>query len=145
MADESETNFTHLRITIPFPCKARYNGIDYVWKKGGESLNLPLGAAQHCFGFGQDDKAAAFHRVGWITTVDTLESAQAKLDQCEFLPLKQVYEIAPSAPKRGRPRISNARSLVNAGGTKGPASENPNPVPDDQDDDDEDDISAEAI
>ena len=147
MADDSEQAFTHLRITVPFPCKGRFNGIDYVWKKGGESLVVPIGAAQHCFGFGLDDKSLAFHRIGWISTVATMEDALAKLEQCSFMPLKQVYEIAPSAPKRGRPRISNARSLVNAGGTKGPAAETPHPAPDDQDDEDDedDDVSAEAI
>jgi len=145
MADESETNFTHLRVTVPFKCKGKYANIEYSWK-GGESLTMPIEAARHLFGFGLDDKAPAFHRIGLLSANTTLEWATELLGQCTFQPLKQVYEIAPSAPRRGRPpKISNDRSLVNAGGTKGPVSENPAPVPDDHDDDEDDDVSAEAI
>lgn len=148
MSEQNEPGFSHLRITVPFKLKCRFGGIDYAWPKGGEALNVPIEAARHCFGFGLDDKAPSFHRLGWLTTSDTMETAQAKLDQIDFQPIRQVFEIQPRASRRGRaPKISNDRSLVNAGGTKGPSSENPDPVPDDPDDDDEDedDIPAEAI
>jgi len=148
MSEQNEPAFSHLRIVVPFKLKCRYGGIDYVWAKGGEAINVPIDAARHCFGFGLDDKASAFHRLGWLTTSDTLETAQAKLEQIDFQPIRQVFEIQPGAPRRGKARrISNDRSLVNAGGTKGPGAETPNPVPDDpdEDDDEDDDQPAEAI
>ena len=144
MSEQNEAAFSHLRIVVPFKLKCRYGGIDYVWAKGGESLNLPIEAARHCFGFGLDDKGPSFHRLGWLTTSDTMETAQAKLDQVEFQPIRQVFEIQSAPPRRGRPaKISNDRSLVNAGGTEGSDSGKPKPAPADQDEDD--DTSAEAI
>lgn len=142
MAEQNEPGFSHLQIVVPFKLKVRHHGVDYVWKKGGEAITMPIEAAEHCFGFGLDDKSRAFHRLGWLTSSDSAESAQEKLESIEFRPVRQVFEIQAG---RNRKKSSNARSLVTAGGAAGPDSESPNPVPDDQDDDEDDEVSAEAL
>lgn len=72
--------------------RGRFHGVDYRWKSG-DALTLPIAAAVHIFGFGRDDKSAAFHRLGWSARTGTLEQAENLLSQISFEPVHQIYEL----------------------------------------------------
>jgi hypothetical protein len=109
--------------------RGRFNGVWYDWKPG-ESLDMPIKAAEHLFGFGLDDKISAFHRLGWVNSRDTIEDAQKKLEMMSFDPIQQVFQMSGKGGKKLRlsrtaqamldaQGTGNDRSLVNAGGTEG--------------------------
>lgn len=145
-----------LAVTSNFPKKfaGRYHGVDYAWKPG-ETVNMPIDAAVHIFGFGEEDKTRALHRAGFLSTVADIEGAMEKLGMFSFAPVEQVFEISGTRARRAKRRaaatidasshISDDRSPVSAVGSEG-AAERPAPEdPDDEDEDDEDDdIHAEA-
>lgn len=79
----------------------RFHGVDYVWQPG-EVANVPHEAAVHIFGVGVDDKAAALHRLGWLTMIADMDSALARLKLIKFEPVRQVFEMAPARTKRSR-------------------------------------------
>jgi len=138
-----------LAVTSNFPKKfrGRFHGTDYLWKPG-DTVNMPVDAAVHIFGFGEEDKTRALHRAGFLTTMEEMDAAMEKLGQFSFAPVEQVFELTQTRRSRRRretidvAQISNDRSPVNAGGSEG-ESERPF-SPDDPDEEDEDDDDDEA-
>jgi len=62
--------------------KARYDGKDYVFKDN-DPVDVHTEVAAHVFGFGVEDKKAAFHRLGWLLDA-SYEDAMARLDDIQF-------------------------------------------------------------
>jgi hypothetical protein len=119
--------YLRVRNGLPTKIRGRFNGITYEWTPG-ESVDMPVAAAQHLFGFGLDDKTSAFHRLGWVNSQATVEDAQLKLSMMSFDPIQQVFQMAGKKAKklsrtaqaiRDEQGTGNDRSLVNAGGTEG--------------------------
>lgn len=135
-----------LAVTSTYPKKftGRFHGVDYVWKHS-DTVNMPVEAAAHIFGFGEEDKTRALHRAGFLTTLDDMDNAMAKLGQFSFAPVEQVFEIAGTSARRRRRAaavidadpISNERSPVNAGGSEGASDSAPDGPGDEEDDDDD--------
>jgi hypothetical protein len=72
--------------------RGRYDGKDYVFKPEIPT-DIPLAAARHIFGLGLDDKSQAFNQLGWLVPGrDTLESAEAKLEEITFMPGRTVFD-----------------------------------------------------
>jgi hypothetical protein len=93
--------------------KARYDGKEYVFNNG-EPTDVHQLAAAHIFGFGQDDKTNAFHRLGWLATNDQSDALE-KLKLIEFGDVPSPAVSITTAPKhRGRPRISKLTPLATA-------------------------------
>jgi hypothetical protein len=90
-----------LQVTSKLPKKfsARFHGVEYVFATG-EPVTMPLEAARHIFGVGEDNKLPAFHRLGWVTVTAQLESAMKKLKDIKFEPVKQVYELSQAMERR---------------------------------------------
>jgi len=65
----------------------RYDGKDYLFMPGKPTM-LTLEAAQHIFGLGEEDKAPALNKLGFLIPgkegCDTLEAALEKLDKFTF-------------------------------------------------------------
>jgi hypothetical protein len=98
--DLTDIQFLEVTSRLPKKFTARHFGIDYTFKQN-EPVNLPVEAAHHIFGFGDDDKTPALHRLGWLTHTEGMEEALAKLGSIEFEPVKQVFELA-SKPRAGK-------------------------------------------
>ena len=79
--------------------KQKFHGVEYDFVPG-EPVTMPVEAAAHIFGVGQQDKLPAFHRLGWVTTTQQIEGAMKKLKDIKFEPVKQVYEIATARADR---------------------------------------------
>jgi len=93
--------------------KARYDGKEYVFANG-EPTDVHHLAATHIFGFGQDDKTNAFHRLGWLTD-NSYEAAIERLLDIQFEDIPSVaVNIKSGAAKRGRPKISSPTPLADA-------------------------------
>lgn len=58
--------------------RGRYDGLDYEFRPG-ESEDIPLAAAAHIFGFGQENKHPALRRLGWFARSEDEEMAMTKL------------------------------------------------------------------
>lgn len=138
----ADFDFQHLVVTskLDKPFKARFHGVDYEFKRG-KGVEMPVEAAAHIFGFGEEDKTRALHRLGWLTTTEGMEAARERLDRIDFLPADQIIEIRrPNKARRealtvdGAP-ISNDRSPVNAGAVEeGPGNQPPDDGQDNEDD-----------
>lgn len=79
--------------------KQSFHGVEYDFVPK-EPVTLPTAAAVHIFGFGQDNKLPAFHRLGWVTVTAQVESAMKKLKDIKFEPVKQVFEIDSARERR---------------------------------------------
>src|ERR1700689_5060856 len=123
--------------------KGKFHGTEYAWKPG-DTVNMPVEAAAHIFGFGEEDKTRALHRAGFLSTVDDMDAAMEKLGKFSFSPVEQVFEIAGTRARRARraattiDQISDDRSPVSAVGSEG-AAERPAPEDPNEDEDDDDD------
>jgi hypothetical protein len=105
------------------PLHAAYHGEPYDWE-AGETVKLSTEAARHIFGFGLDDKTAAFHRLGWLNTrrEGKMEDALARLEQIEFVPVRQLFEVSsePLKAKGKKVKVNvSDRSLADAGVSAG--------------------------
>ena len=115
----------------------RFDGVDYVFEPE-EPVNMSLAAAQHIFGLGEEDKAPALNKLGFLLPDRpdcTLEKALEKLDMFSFDQGRIVFdsdaeedetEGAPrAAPKRNRgtapPRQVSGGAT--AGGSQPPAAD----------------------
>ncbi len=128
-----------LRVTngLTEKVKGRYDGVDYLWKPG-EVRDIPLEAAQHIFGFGQDDKSRAMNRLGWMPSSAQADEAYEKLASISFDMVEQVFQL----PKQGKgKKLGNARSPVTAEGSEGGAAPKGAASPEDSDEG----IDSEAI
>jgi hypothetical protein len=137
--------FLAVKSNFPKNFKGKFHGIEYAWKLG-DTINMPVEAAEHIFGFGLEDKTRALHRAGFVNTMEDIEAGMAKLALFSFAPVEQVFELTQTrrARKARTARISDDRPPVNAVGSEG-AVERPAPDdPDEDDDEDEDDERVEA-
>lgn len=136
-----------LAVTSNFPkkFKGKFHGVEYEWKPGA-TVNMPIEAAAHIFGFGEEDKTRALHRAGFLSTVEDMDAAMEKLGMFSFAPVEQVFEIAGTRARRARraattidaaPQISVDRSPVTAVGSEGTEQSAPDGPGDDDDEDDE--------
>lgn len=111
---------------------AAFHGDEYEWSPG-ETLRLSYDAAKHIFGFGLEDKAPAFHRLGWLNTRPDcqMKDAEARLRNIGFAPVKQEFIPQPDAPlprqRAGRKeKVSgSARSLAPSEDSTGEAETSP--------------------
>jgi hypothetical protein len=129
-----------LAVTSNYPktFKGKFHGVEYVWKPG-DVVNMPVDAAEHIFGFGQDDKTKALHRAGFLNTLQDMDEAMEKLGMFSFAPVEQVFELTQNRRARKArvaARISDDRSPVTVDVSEGAVER---PAPDDTDEDDEDD------
>ena len=101
------------------PIVMGFHGDRYEWAPG-EKLICSEEAARHIFGYGMEDKSAAFLRIGWLNTrVDCqLKDAMKKLSKIKFRPVQQVYEMSQARPRRAKASVSD-RSLTDAGDSNG--------------------------
>jgi len=106
---------------------AKFHGVEYFFKCG-KAVNMPVEAVAHVFGFGQDDKSRALHRLGWLTLTNDMEGALEKLNQVSFMPIEQVFELRSTRPRKARralivegaaSAIGDDRSPVNADESEG--------------------------
>lgn len=97
--------------------KARYDGRDYVFKDG-EPTDIHMLAAKHIFGFGEDDKTNAFHRLGLLNNM-TMEMALEWLNDIEFgdVPSPAV-DIGPRKARRAK-QTGSPTPLADAGADDG--------------------------
>lgn len=78
---------------------ARFHGEEYRFKIN-DPVTMPMAAAAHIFGVGEDNKLPAFHRLGWVTVTAQLDSAMKKLKDFKFEPVKQVFELDSARERR---------------------------------------------
>lgn len=71
--------------------KARYDGKDYVFAPD-QTVACPVEAAQHIFGYGQDDKTRSLHRLGWITSNGQTEAALERLKDFTFVEAQVTFK-----------------------------------------------------
>lgn len=92
--------------------KGRYDGKDYVFRDG-DPTDVHQLAVKHIFGFGDPDKTAAFHRLGWLNDV-TYEAALERLKDIDFddVPTPPV-DISPDK-RRSRKQIGSPPPLAGA-------------------------------
>jgi hypothetical protein len=79
--------------------KARFHGEEYDFQIK-VPVTLPMDAARHIFGVGEDDKLPAFHRLGWVNLTADMEVAMEKLRAMKFEPIEQVYELKGARDRR---------------------------------------------
>lgn len=77
----------------------------------GTTVEIPLLAAKHIFGYGEDDKTSHLVRLGWLRISNEVDQAMAKLAKFQFdtqKPMKGhskapvVDKVAPLPLKGGR-------------------------------------------
>ena len=87
-----------------------FNGERYTFAVGA-TVEIPLLAAKHIFGYGVDDKTPHLVRLGWLRMSNEVEQAMSKLAKFRFdtqRPLKGhskapvVDKVAPLPLKNGR-------------------------------------------
>jgi hypothetical protein len=118
--------------------RGRFDGEDFEFPPG-KAVNIPLDAAKHIFGLGEEDKSQALNMLGWLVPGrDTMKDALTKLDKVSFLEGRTVYadeegfeDAEPPGqverPRRktgGRPHVAGPGGESEAGG-RPPASANP--------------------
>lgn len=114
------------------PIAGRFNGVDYLFGHD-KPLDVPIDAARHCFGFGQQDKTEAMHRLGWSKTNHDLPLALERLARVAFMEPQLVYEQTEDAPrKRGRKNMGDVSRPHGSSAADGSDGEGP-PSPDDLD------------
>jgi hypothetical protein len=100
--------------------KGRYDGTEYVFKIG-EPTDIHNLAATHIFGFGQDDKTNAFHRLGRLAGDDNYEMAMEWLRDIEFGEVPSpAIDIKAGAERRAN-KTGSPTPLVDAGAEDGAA------------------------
>jgi hypothetical protein len=115
----------------------RFDGEDFEFAPEVPTC-LPLDAAKHIFGLGNEDKSQVLNALGWLVPGEhgmTYKEALAKYDQISFLQGRTVYDDEPSTgddalPMRGarnktggRPHVTGPGGESAAGGE--PAAANP--------------------
>ena len=82
----------------------RHDGTEYVFATN-EEVEIPLGAAKHIFGYGEDDKEPYFVRLGWMKMNIDYDKAMARLGEFTFSlePAKKVHLSAPVVERVAAP------------------------------------------
>ncbi len=96
-----------------FAIKGRYDGQDYSFPPG-EPVAVPVEVANHVFGWGQPDKTRALHRLGWLSTADSMSQAQERMNRIIFEEVVQSY--APKERKTQANQVANSKKPVLAEG-----------------------------
>jgi hypothetical protein len=119
--------------------RGRFDGEDFVFPPE-VPVCLPLEAAKHIFGLGNEDKAQALNALGWYVPGGlTLKQSLDKLDNISFLTGRTVFEDedvkladddAPAPPRArtktgGRPHVASSPGGESEAGDQGSASANP--------------------
>ena len=86
------------------PATGRYENVEYVFETNKE-LEIPLAAAKHIFGYGDDDKTQYFVRLGWMKMNTDLPRAKERLAEFVFSsePSKKVHLSAPVVERVAAP------------------------------------------
>jgi len=111
--------------------EGRYDGKDYLFEVD-KPTDVHQTAATHIFGFGQADKGAAFHRLGWLATM-SLKEAQTKINDVEFLEVPSPAVDIGAGKKSRRTKTSSPTPLADAGVETGEDSSSPDKAPEDFD------------
>jgi len=132
--------------------KGRYDAVDYVFRTD-VPVDLPLEAAVHIFGLGNEDKTQALNMLGVLVPGrDTVEDALKWLDNFSFQQGKTVFEdeLAPRRVARSKPVATGSRKsgpssqLAGPGGNEGeeaaPSSPAEPPAQDDAAEDDDEGV-----
>jgi len=86
------------------PATGRCNGVEYTFETNKE-LEIPLEAAKHIFGYGDDDKEPYFVRLGWMKMNTDLPRAKERLAEFVFAsePANKVHLSAPVVERVAAP------------------------------------------
>jgi len=103
--------------------EGRYDGKDYIFLND-EPTDVHQSAAVHIFGFGQGDKVAAFHRLGWLNSM-SLKEAMALLGDIEFQEVPSPAVNISSGKKSKRSKTSSPTPLADAGVDEGEGNTSP--------------------
>lgn len=107
--------------------RGRYDGKDYVFKKG-KPTDITLEAAAHIFGFGEENKTQALNMLGWLTPGrDTIEDAMAKLDNISFLVGRTVFDEEPELESTKEPGDAPTSQVPVGKGRRGAVAPPQNP------------------
>lgn len=118
-----------IRVTshLDKPVKGRYDGKDYVFVPEEPTL-LSLEAAQHIFGLGDEDKAPALNKLGFLVPGKegcTLEDALEKLDHFTFDQGRVTFDPDENEPGQTAKRTGGRRPHVPTGGVPAGGSQPP--------------------
>lgn len=82
----------------------RCNGTEYVFATN-EEVEIPLAAAKHIFGYGEDNKEPYFVRLGWMKINTDYDKAMSRLGEFMFSsePAKKVHLSAPVVERVAAP------------------------------------------
>ena len=82
----------------------RFENVEYVFETNKE-IELPLEAAKHIFGYGDDNKEPYFVRLGWLKINTDLPRAKERLADFVFSsePAKKVHLSAPVVERVAAP------------------------------------------
>ena len=82
----------------------RYLNVEYTFDTGKE-VEIPLDAAKHIFGYGDDNKEPYFVRLGWMRMNTDLPRAKERMEQVSFStePAKKVHLSAPVVERVAAP------------------------------------------
>jgi hypothetical protein len=83
---------------------SRYCGQNYVFNTN-EEVEIPLEAAKHIFGYGDDNKEPYFVRLGWMKISTDFDKAVSRLSEFTFSsePAKKVHLSAPVVERVAAP------------------------------------------
>jgi hypothetical protein len=82
----------------------------------GQTVEVPLDAARHIFGFDEDDKEPYMVRLGWIRTKNDYDESVKIYDRFEFSsePPKKNHSLSPVVEKVPLPNARRAGGTVQA-------------------------------
>ena len=82
----------------------------------GLTVEVPLDAARHIFGFDEDDKEPYMVRLGWIRTKNDYDESVKIYDRFEFSsePPKKNHSLSPVVEKVPLPNARRAGGTVQA-------------------------------
>jgi hypothetical protein len=118
--------------------RGRYDGKDYVFAPE-KAITLPLDAATHIFGLGDEDKSSYLNKLGLlIPGRHTLEDALLKLEKITFMEGRTVFadeegfeaadEEEEGEGKSRRKRTGGRPHVSDPGGATGAGSREPPPA-----------------
>jgi hypothetical protein len=90
----------HVRVVNTGKLKivGRFDGEDYEFIPN-KPADIPIVVARHIFGFGEENKAPALNRLGWLQTSDSMEKAMAELNKIVFTEAPPLVEADVPDPE----------------------------------------------
>lgn len=104
--------------------RGRWNGRDFVFKKG-VPVDMPIAAAEHIWGFGQEDdeRFRAFNNTGLLHKRGSFDACVEWMKGVKFEEPPPLVEMAADDPRRSKLRrakkSTDAHPSVNGGGEEG--------------------------